>query len=466
MFSAAVNHLVKEFGRDTLTPTPSLNKADDIQLFNLVIKHKKHFFWQSKCQLEPLSLPLSAVLKQSVGDTQIPLVAFNSLARKRDLGQYSFQLSTNMKGKLAVELLRDDIADLNSGDTIKCDANFSKLEKLYVSEYELGEALENQYLDLENDIIKKLRKKSHQVLCMVSGVIHPVENVTLVRQSTFTEGGKIKADVKKEIADIDVEENVDKDDNYKVEIPAKTNLAYHVVELKIRPDGSIGVCLIDEDKGGFDIPDSLPVKEKDKSLFYPPEEVASVKDKREVQEAFAECLNFPILMERLVHILHVIHSHEEEKEPWDDRFWRFVGDDGFQATHRFLKLINVNFEYGEAIEACNVDKDMLGCVLYYLELMSFMSDEEINAIKYCAFRPHLVPCFLKVFRDTLTEKPIEKNSMMPLLEYDQALDFLYCLGYDLSNVEKTDTVLPPKESFKAVEAAGKILYGLFILPVQ
>ena len=49
-----------------------------------------------------------------------------------------------------------------------------------------------------------------------------------------------------------------------VEIPAKTNLAYHVVELKIRPDGSIGVCLIDEDKGGFDVPDALPVKEKDK----------------------------------------------------------------------------------------------------------------------------------------------------------------------------------------------------------
>ena len=144
MFSAAVAHIVKEFGRDSLTPTPSLNKADDIQLFNLLIKHKKRFFWQSKCRMEPLSFPLSNVLRQSVGDAPVPPVAWKSLARQRDLGQYSFQLSTNMKGKLAVELMRDDIADLDGDNTIKCDANFSKLEKLYVSEYELGEALENQ----------------------------------------------------------------------------------------------------------------------------------------------------------------------------------------------------------------------------------------------------------------------------------------------------------------------------------
>lgn len=466
MFSAAVNHLVKEFGRDSLIATPSLNTSEEIQLFNLVIKHKKRFFWQSKDRLEPLALPLSAVLRETVGCAPARPISWKSLTRERDLGQYSFQLSTNMKGKLAVELLRDDIANLGGGDTIKCDANFSKLEKLYVSEYELGEALENQVLDLENDIIKKLRKKSHQVLCMISGVIHPVENVTLVRHSNLTEDGKINASVKKEIASIDAEENFDKDDQYKVEIPAMTNLAYHVVELKIRPDGSIGVCLIDEDKGGFDIPDSLPTKDKDKSLFYPPEEVTVIKDKKEVQEAFVECLNFPILLERLVHILHVLYSHEEEKELWDDKFWTFVGDDGFQATHKLLKLIKVNFEYGEPIEACNVNKDMLGTILYYLELVSFMSDEEIGAIKHCASTPHLAPSFLKVFRDTLTGKPIEKNSMVPLLEYEWALDFLHCLGYDLTNVEKTDTVLPPKESFKAVEAAGKMIYGLFILPVQ
>ncbi|XP_029658425.1 uncharacterized protein LOC115232596 [Octopus sinensis] len=461
MFSATISKIVNELGRDTLHATPSIDEAQKIKLYNIVIKHKKKHFWQADYRLEPLASSIETLLKTS--DSKSP-DTLQSITRKRELGDYTFQVSTNAKGLLGVELCANGV-DIDGNDTSTRSINTAKLEKVYVTEYELEKALHKRYIDFDNCIVKRMKKKSHEVLCVITGVVYPVSDLKIAKQSTLSEDGKIKTNVKKEIVDIDVEEKGSKKNSETLDIVAKTNLAYNVVELKIHPDGTIGVCMTENDKGGFDVVD-LCSKGSEKTLFYPPEEVAAGKNKKELTDSLVDCIRYSALFEWLVHWLHVIHSHEDEKLPWDDKFWSFIGDDGFNAASRFFKLINVNFKYGEETSVDGLDQHMLGCALYYLELMSFLSNDEIAAITDCSSTRHVVSSFLKVFSCSLMKKDIGKDIVVPLLEYDWALKLLFCLGYDLKNVKKDSTIKSPKESFKAIEAVGKILYGLFILPLE
>ncbi|GAB1604744.1 uncharacterized protein LOC115232596 [Argonauta hians] len=461
MFSATISKIVNELGRDSLHPTPSVDDAEKIQLFNVVIKHKKKHFWQPEYRLEPLSSGLECILKSADSKCSDSL---ESITRKRDLGDYFFELSTNAKGQLSVEFCKSSV-NFDGDDSSTRSINKAKLEKVYVTEYELEKALHNRTIDFENSIVKELKKKSHEVLCLIIGVIHPVSDVHIVKESTLSEDGKIKANVKKEIADIDAEEQGSKKDSETLDIVANTNVAYNIVELKVHPDGTIGVCMTESDKGGFDVLDAS-TKGSDKTLFYPPEEVAAGQNKKELTDSLVDCIRYPALFEWLVHWLHVIHSHDRENIPWDDKFWRFIGDDGFQAVSRFLKLIQVKVSYGEEFKVECVNQHMLGCALYYLEMMTFLSNDEIAAIIECSTTPHVVSSFLKVFRSSLMKKDIEKDVVVPLYEHDWALKLLYCLGYNLNNLKKDGTVISPEESFKAIEAVGKILYGLFILPLE
>lgn len=457
MFSATISKIANELGRDTLHTTPSIDEAQKIQLYNIVIKHKKKHFWQADYRLEPLSCSIETLLKNPESK---PSDTLQSIVRKRDFGYYTFNVSTDAKGQLGVQLCSNGF-DLDGDDTTTRSTNMAKLEKVYVTDYELEKALHNRCIDFDNCIVKGLKKKSHEVLCAITGVIHPVSDLKIAKQSTLSEDGKIKTNVKKEILDVDVEEKGSKKNSETLNIVAQTNVAYNIVELKIHPDGTIGVCMTENDKGGFDVVDSS-TKGSEKTLFYPPEEVAEGKNKTELTDSLVDCIRNSALFEWLVHWLHVIHSHEDEKVPWDDKFWGYIGDDGFKAASRFFKLLNVNFKYGEETNVEGIDHHMLGCALYYLEMMSFLSNDEIAAITHCFSTRHIVSTFLKVFRCSIMKKDISKDVVVPLLEYEWALKLLFCLGY----VKKDSTFISPNESLKAIEAVGKILYGLFILPLE
>ncbi|KAG7242105.1 hypothetical protein INR49_024151 [Caranx melampygus] len=233
MFATATKNFVEEVDRGgLLIPVSSLNDTIDI-LTVVVVKRRRFGFWQ-RSKYFPTDFHLSDLLE---GDT--PITPEN---RESDFIKFNGTYGDRIQGSLDASFVHTNV-NLEGKDTSKLQSAFGSLKKEEVNVKKLLKDSKGRVLDMSHCLIQQTKEKSRRVFGIVKERIWtttPCSVIEEVQQAGFTER----------------EWSLTLDSNVTMEIPINTTLAYSLIELEIKHNGSFELCLMSDTAGGFEVDSS------------------------------------------------------------------------------------------------------------------------------------------------------------------------------------------------------------------
>ncbi|XP_042332247.1 gasdermin-E [Sceloporus undulatus] len=245
MFAKATKNFVKEVdsGGD-LIPVPNLNNLDKLQFLSLVTKKKKMWCWQ-KPKYHILSVTLNDVLAK--GEPIEPVVA------ESDFVKYEGKFEDYVTGSIDTSFGRINLGAGGKG-IVKSQSSFGNLKKQEADLQKLMTDVRGRAINLQHTLLQQMLERKHEVLCILTERIITTQKCLISEHVQTEEKIASMVGISTKIIKVSVSENENmiKDSNVILEIPAPTAIAYGVIELYIKRDGQFEFCLLHEHQGGFE----------------------------------------------------------------------------------------------------------------------------------------------------------------------------------------------------------------------
>ncbi|XP_061738446.1 gasdermin-E-like [Nerophis ophidion] len=247
MFSKATANFVRQVDPEgSLKHVSRINDAHKLVPMALMVKRNRFWFWQ-RTKYHPTDFLLKDVLQ---GDEDL-----TARVHQGDFLTYEGTFGDKLKGTLEAEVASVGLG-LQGQGTSELQANFGKLKKEELDVKKLLEDSSNRLVDMQHMLVQQLEKRA-EVLAVVKQTIFTTEAcaVKQIKKESCalrgivglmgTLGGSVKLCVK-DINEIEVDSDV------VLEIPSATVIAYSVLELDIKKDGTFEICLQPGKIGGFE----------------------------------------------------------------------------------------------------------------------------------------------------------------------------------------------------------------------
>ncbi|KAG8442998.1 hypothetical protein GDO86_011714 [Hymenochirus boettgeri] len=247
MFSKATKNFLKDIDSGgNLISVSNLSDSDKVQLLCVVAKKRRFWCWQKpKYQFSSFTCMLSDVL---IDETAIKPVVVES-----EFVKYEGTFGDVTKGNITTDVgyLQMKASGLES---VKSQSSFGTLRKQEVDMQHLMKGVQGRRIHLHHPFVQQLQEYKHDVLCILKEKIVTTQKCVITEHLQTEENFIGNVGLKTKIVKVSVSENGNyvKDENTVLEIPPPTAIAYSVVELYVRRDGTFDFCLLPEKKGGFE----------------------------------------------------------------------------------------------------------------------------------------------------------------------------------------------------------------------
>ena len=126
MFAATTLQVVKSLGKDTLTPVRTLDRADDIAPFSLVLKERRRrlIFWKrTQCLTTQFCL-------ENILTTPWTANEKDGLVNTRTIATFNYETEFSLKGKLGLDLTKELLdVDVEGSDSVTVQSKLGELSK-------------------------------------------------------------------------------------------------------------------------------------------------------------------------------------------------------------------------------------------------------------------------------------------------------------------------------------------------
>ncbi|XP_026795440.3 gasdermin Eb [Pangasianodon hypophthalmus] len=246
MFAKATRKFVDEIDPDgCLIPVSRRNESDNLTVFSLVIKRNPFWFWQ-KPKYMPTDFTLNDVL---LGDNPI-----NPVLIETDFLKYNGTMENNKTGGAEAGVGPGNLNFEGKGSS-KLASSFGNLKKEELDVQKLLHDSKNRCLDFQHSLLKQTLQRRSEVFALVKERIITTQTCTVTEELQergscsaflgFTVPKKIQVSVKNG--------SLHSDSNVLVEIPAKTALAYSLMELNVKKTGQFELCLMPDTYGSIEV---------------------------------------------------------------------------------------------------------------------------------------------------------------------------------------------------------------------
>ncbi|XP_077363025.1 gasdermin-E-like [Festucalex cinctus] len=247
MFSKATANFVRQVDpKGSLIPASGRNDSSKLLPMALVVKRKRHWFWQ-RPKYQPTDFKLNDLLLGS--EELIPAVS------KKDFLTYKAKYGDKITGKLDAEVGSVGMT-LQALGSSKLQSDFGKLKKEAVVVTKLLQDSDKRLVDMEHVLVQELEKR-YDVLAVVK------ESILTTSTCIVTQIKKEQCAFRAMVGLLDklganinfcIRENndIEADMDVTLEIPSDVVIAYSVLELKINKDGHFKICLQPGKIGGFE----------------------------------------------------------------------------------------------------------------------------------------------------------------------------------------------------------------------
>lgn len=252
MFSKATASFVRQIDPEgSLIHVSRLNDSHKLIPMALVVKRNRIWFWQ-KPKYQPTDFTLNDLLQD--GEelkpevTEKPFVSFEGT-----FGDSISGVADTQAGSVSVTV--------EAHGTSKLQSSFSKLKKEELDVKKLLRDSHNRLVDMEHMLVQQLHKRA-EVLAVVKERILTTTTCSITqtkKEQCMFRGvlglvGLLGKTMKVCVKD---RNDIERDSDVSVEIPADTVIAYSVNELEIKKNGKYGICLQHGTAGGFEADTAL-----------------------------------------------------------------------------------------------------------------------------------------------------------------------------------------------------------------
>ncbi|XP_040899958.1 gasdermin Eb isoform X2 [Toxotes jaculatrix] len=245
MFATATRNFVAEVDHGgLLIPVSSLN--DTITLLTVVVKRKRFWLWQKPKYLTT-DFNLNDILK---GDTPI-----QPDTKETDFIKYNGTYGDNIQGSMNANFVHSNVS-LEAKDSSKLQSSFGGLKKEEVNVQKLLQDSKGRVLDMSHCLIQQAKEKHRRVFGIVKERIvttNPCSVIEEVQQGGQCGGRLSLCGPKNPKVSLKENGSLSTDSNVTVEIPTHTTIAYGLIELEVKHDGSYKLCLMSDTMGGFEV---------------------------------------------------------------------------------------------------------------------------------------------------------------------------------------------------------------------
>ncbi|GAA6083380.1 gasdermin Eb [Tachysurus ichikawai] len=242
MFSKATRKFVNEIDPDgCLIPVSRLNESDNLNVVSVVIKRNPSWFWQQPKYI-PTDFTLNDVL---LGEDPIEPVLIET-----DFLKYNGTIENSEAGNAEANVGPANV-NIEGKGLHKLASSFGSLTKQEVDVQKLLCDTKNRCLDLQHSLLKQVLQRGHDVFALVKERIITTQTCTVTE--TVQEGGSCSSflglTVPKKIQVSVKNGSLHSDSKVSIEIPAKTALAYSLMELNVKSTGQFELCLLPDTYG-------------------------------------------------------------------------------------------------------------------------------------------------------------------------------------------------------------------------
>ncbi|KAI5618253.1 gasdermin Eb, partial [Silurus asotus] len=250
MFAKATKGFVDEIDPDgCLIPVSRLNESDNLIVSSLVIKRNPFWFWQQPRYM-PTDFTLNDVL---LGEPPISPVVIET-----DFLKYNSTMENNTTGGAEAGIGPGSLNIEGKGSS-KLASSFGSLMKQEVDLQKLLDDIKDRCLDFQHSLLKQTAQRRRDVFALVKERIITTQTCKVTEE--VQEGGSCSAflgfTVPKKIevspAGLHSILILHSDSNVFLEIPAKTALAYSLMELNLKKTGQFEVCLMPDTYGCIEV---------------------------------------------------------------------------------------------------------------------------------------------------------------------------------------------------------------------
>ncbi|KAG9276674.1 gasdermin Eb [Astyanax mexicanus] len=275
MFAKATSKFVTEIDPDgCLIPVSRLNESDNLTLTSLVIKRSRFWFWQRPKYL-PSDFTLNDILQ---GETKIDPGLIET-----DFLKYNSTLENNTSGAAEAGFGPGNV-NLSGKGSSKLASSFGNLKKQELDLQKVLDQTKDRVLDMQHSLIQQTQQKRTEVFALVKERIVTTQPCTVTEE--VQEGGSCGAffglTVPKKISVSVKNGSHQSDSNVSVEIPAKTALAYCLIELSVKATGQFELCLMPDTYGSMEV--DGPVKKNVAMVYGAPPQTPNKQLQRELNE--------------------------------------------------------------------------------------------------------------------------------------------------------------------------------------
>ncbi|XP_045575169.1 gasdermin-E isoform X2 [Salmo salar] len=243
MFAKATKAFVKDTDHEgRLIPVSSLNDTDKLNLRSLIVKTKHRCFWQEPKYQSP-GFTLGDVLRPGEpGNTPL-----SPTVKESDFVDYSGifgdKKEMNTDGNIEAKLADFNITVRGKWST-KQKLSLGSLNKEKVDVKELHNYSKDRVLDMSHPVIKQTRANPRAVLGVLTERI--MTSLPCPVTNNVQKRGNVGANASmKQSGSTQTESDVS------LGIPANTVMAYSLIELYVKCNGTFELCLI-RNNGGFE----------------------------------------------------------------------------------------------------------------------------------------------------------------------------------------------------------------------
>lgn len=456
MFEATVSKFVKEVGKESLIPVPSLDEANRCRPFQVVVKKNRRWFWQSaKYEPSPFQLHQLLVSQNAFDDVTVST---------RKLATYNKTYEFDVKGKTGAKLVSVVDLEVGGSDTISVESKFGEITKFEVDQPAFMGKVAERRVDVKHEFVEQVRGDARRTLCVVVGAAQLAEDGT-VHMHIDKEGdveedaSAISKKVSGEEADVSVGDKSDKD----LVIPAGTPLAFNLCELLVKADGSLELMVEENSLGGFeDTGDSVDGPEVEAILegLSLQEQFEAVKGLEE-QEKLAltsSILNIcttPVDVETLLKLLKD-GQRSATQTPTKTGTLQVKGE--FADAQLVLRAAGFVVEDNGNMTYPTEARPLLDAIRSVFEALMELDDDSTVALSKVPTEQ--APAVMGVLAAAIEETPItinDNNATAIYLTKNAAQDFITTLGFQVDHTAKVITTL---DNHAEIEGAYRAVYAL------
>ncbi|KAG7242002.1 hypothetical protein INR49_024630, partial [Caranx melampygus] len=178
--------------------------------------------------------------------------------RESDFIKFNGTYGDRIQGSLDASFVHTNV-NLEGKDTSKLQSAFGSLKKEEVNVKKLLKDSKGRVLDMSHCLIQQTKEKSRRVFGIVKERIWTTTPCSVIEevQQAGQCGGQFSI-CSPTTSKVSLKENgsLTLDSNVTMEIPINTTLAYSLIELEIKHNGSFELCLMSDTAGGFEVDSS------------------------------------------------------------------------------------------------------------------------------------------------------------------------------------------------------------------